>query len=110
MNRDEQLEDREGTLGLKKDKGAYQKWTIEPVEGSTDKFYVTSYFESQLEDRDGTVGLSTDKGAYQQWTITNELGIVPCGVQPEEQEEQEEQEEDSYSDSDSYGPLFQPSL
>jgi hypothetical protein len=68
-HRGEQLEDRDGQVGLHADKGDWQKWTISDAGNS--KFFITSHRGKQLEDRDGQVGLSDDADGWQEWTISD---------------------------------------
>ena len=68
-HRNQQLEDREGAVGLHDDTGPWQEWLI--TDAGHGKYFITSDFNQQLEDRYGTVGLHDDKSAYQEWKIVS---------------------------------------
>jgi len=68
-HRNQQLEDRTGTLGFSNHKGGYQKWVI--TNAGDGKVFITSHRNQQLEDRSGILGLSHHKGGYQKWVITD---------------------------------------
>jgi len=64
----QQLEDRDGVVGVHPDLGAFQEWTITDAGGG--KVFIKSHQNQQLEDRDGVVGVHPDLGAFQEWTIS----------------------------------------
>lgn len=68
---DEQLEDREGVVGLNGDKGTFQQWRISDAtpDGGSGRVVLTSSFGAHLEDREGTVGLHPDRAEFQWWSV-----------------------------------------
>jgi hypothetical protein len=68
----EQLEDREGALGVNRDREWMQKWKIS--DAGNGKVYITSYYNKQLEDRLGVVGFHNDKEIWQKWKVVNAGG------------------------------------
>ena len=68
-HRNQQLEDRDGALGLHDDLGGWQQWTFRPC--GDGRFFITSHRGQQLEDRDGSLGLHPDTGDWQKWYVSD---------------------------------------
>lgn len=65
----ENLEDREGSVGVHTDASDWQKWTLERTDG--DKFYLTSHRGEQLKDATDSynVQMTSAKSTYEQWVL-----------------------------------------
>jgi len=82
-HRNQQLEDRDGHVGMHVDTGGWQMWKIVPVgedvpDQDKGKYFITSHRNKQLEDRNGRVGVHDDFGGWQMWQIQDKDGKPPC--------------------------------
>ena len=65
------VEDRNGTIGLHTDLGAWQRWSLVAAATHPGRWFIVSHRGQNLEDRNGALGLHGDLGLYQTWSIMN---------------------------------------